>query len=57
MERGKGHNAAVRGLAFKLIRILFRCWKDRLAYDETRYPATLAKRNSPLAAVAAAPIL
>jgi transposase len=50
-ERGKGHHAAVRGLAFKWIRIVFRCWKDRVAYDESRYLMTLAKRNSPLAAV------
>ena len=33
-ERGKGHHAAVRGLAFKWIRIVFRCSKDRVAYDE-----------------------
>ena len=50
-ERGKGHHAAVRGLAFKWIRIVFRCWKDRAAYDESRYLMTLAKRNSPLTAV------
>jgi transposase len=49
--RGKGHHAAVRGLAFKWIRIVFRCWKDRAVYDESRYLMTLAKRNSPLAAV------
>jgi transposase len=51
-ERGKAHHAAVRGLAFKWIRIVFRCWKDGVAYDESRYLAALAKRNSPLAAVA-----
>ena len=50
-ERGKGHHAAVRGLAFKWIRIVFRCWKDRAVYDESRYLTTLAKRNSPLTAV------
>src|SRR5579864_3371857 len=38
-KRGKGHHAAVRGLAFKWIRIVFRCWKDRMAYDESRYLA------------------
>jgi transposase len=27
--RGKGHHAAVRALAYKWIRILFRCWKTR----------------------------
>jgi transposase len=50
-KRGKGHHAAVRGLAFKWIRIVFRCWKDRAVYDESRYLTTLAKRNSPLTAV------
>lgn len=50
-KRGKGHHAAVRGLAFKWIRIVFRCWKDRAVYDESRYLMTLAKRDSPLAAI------
>jgi transposase len=50
-SRGKGHHAAVRALAFKWIRILFRCWKDRVAYDEVKYLAALARRGSPLAAV------
>jgi len=48
-SRGKGHHAAVRALAFKWIGILFRCWKDRIAYDENKYLATLARRGSPLA--------
>jgi hypothetical protein len=38
-NRGKGHHAAVRALVFKGIRILFRCWKDRVAYDENKYLA------------------
>ena len=50
LRRGKKHHAAVRALAFKWIRILFRCWKDRVAYDERIYLAALAKRNSPLLA-------
>jgi transposase len=50
-ERGKGHHAAVRGLAFKWIRIVFRCWKDEVVYDENKYLAALAKRHSPLAPV------
>jgi transposase len=37
IDRGKRHHAAVRALAFKWIRILFRCWKDRTSYDEARY--------------------
>jgi hypothetical protein len=48
-QRGQGHHAAVRSLAFKWIRILFRCWKDRVVYDEGLYTAKLARRGSPLA--------
>lgn len=48
-ERGKGHHAAVRSLAFKWIRILWRCWQDRSPYDETAYIQTLRRRGSPLA--------
>ncbi len=35
--RGATHQAALRALAFKWARILFRCWKDRTTYDESRY--------------------
>jgi transposase len=45
---GKGHHAAVRALAFKWIRVLFRCWKTRTPYSEERYLAMLQKRNAPL---------
>lgn len=48
-ERGKGHHAAVRSLAFKWIRILFRCWMDRAPYDEQLYLHALRRRGSPLA--------
>jgi len=44
---GKTHQAAVRALAFKWIRILFRCWKDRTPYDEARYIRCLQIRQSP----------
>src|SRR3979411_1410496 len=50
-QRGKDHHAAVRALAFKWIRILFRCWQDRVAYDENKYLAALARRGSPLSSV------
>jgi Transposase IS116/IS110/IS902 family len=50
--RGSDHHAAVRALAFKWIRILFRCWRDRVAYDENKYLAALAKRGSPLGKLA-----
>ena len=52
-SRGKGHHAAVRALAFKWIRVVFRCWKDGVAYDESRYLASLARRGSPLSAIVA----
>jgi transposase len=45
---GQAHHTAVRALAFKWIRILFRCWQDRLPYDESRYLQTLQKRGAPL---------
>jgi transposase len=52
-KRGKGHHAAVRALAFKWIRVVFRCWKDGVAYDENKYLVALAQRGSPLSAVLA----
>lgn len=47
-QRSKGmrHHAAVRALALKWIRILFRCWKDRIPYDEARYLRTLQVRRT-----------
>ena len=48
--RGKSHHCAVRALAFKWIRILFRCWPERTPYDEARYLQALASRGSPLVA-------
>ena len=40
-DRGSDHHAVVRALAFKWIRIVFRCWKYRVAYDESKYLAAL----------------
>jgi transposase len=48
-KRGAGHHAAVRALAFKWIRIAFRCWRDRVPYDNNRYLDSLRQRGSPLA--------
>ena len=45
---GKSHHADGRALAYKWIRVLFRCWKDGRPYDEPTYLQALAKRNSPL---------
>ena len=47
--QGMKHNAAVRALAFKWIRILYRLWKDRQPYSEERYIQSLIRANSPIA--------
>ncbi len=49
-SRGKPHQAAVRSLAFKWIRIIYRCWKDRTRYDELAYCGQLMIRQSPVVA-------
>jgi len=49
-DRKKEHQAAVRSLAFKWIRIIFRCWKDGKPYDEEIYMQSLRRRGSLLAA-------
>ncbi len=46
--KGNSHQSSVRSLAFKWIRILFRCWKSRTLYDESKYLKALRNRNSPL---------
>jgi transposase len=46
--KGKSHQAAVRDLAFKWIRIIYRCWKTRTAYDEVKYLEGLRKKGSSL---------
>lgn len=46
-ERGHKRHAAIRSLAFKWIRILYRCWKDATPYDEARYLEALRRRRSP----------
>ena len=48
MEKGKPHNTAIRSLAFKWIRIAFKCWKTRTKYDESKYLEALKHRGSPL---------
>lgn len=46
--KGKPHNSIIRALAFKWIRIVFRCWKTNTPYDESTYLAALKRRDSPL---------
>jgi transposase len=53
--KGASHNATIRALAFKWIRVLFRCWVDRVPYNESRYLDALQKRQSPLLKFAAHP--
>jgi transposase len=45
---GRKHQAAIRELAFKWIRIILRCWKNRTTYDESVYIASLIQRQSPV---------
>src|SRR5713101_1046635 len=47
-DNGKAHQAAVRALAFKWIRILYRCWQERTPYDESAYLQALNQRGSSL---------
>ena len=47
-DKGKAHQAAVRALAFKWIRILYRCWQERTPYDESVYLQALHRRGSSL---------
>jgi transposase len=43
--KGKPGNTVVRALAYKWIRILFRCWKDRTPYCESTYLQGLERRQ------------
>jgi len=49
--KGASYQAAVRSLAFKWIRILYRCWVTRTPYDEAKYLKALKERGSPLLSV------
>ena len=46
--KGKPHNTIIRSLAFKWIRILFRCWKTHTPYDESTYLTALKSKGSSL---------
>jgi len=48
-DKNKGHHTAVRALAFKWMRILFACWKNRKPYDDALYTGALKKRGSAFA--------
>ena len=53
-NRGNGHHAAVRSLAYRWIRIIYRCWQMRVPYCEETYCRALVRRQSPLARVLSA---
>jgi transposase len=53
-QRGNGHHAAVRSLAYRWIRIIYRCWQTRVPYCEETYCRALQRRQSPLARVLSA---
>lgn len=48
--KGSSHQSAVRALAYKWVRILYKCWKDKIPYDESKYLKALKERNSSLLA-------
>jgi transposase len=52
--KGKSHHMAIRVVAFKWMRILFRCWKNREPYRENLYLTSLAKRSLPFPRLVAA---
>lgn len=46
--KGKTHNVAIRALAFKWQRIIFKMWKSKTTYSETRYLKALNASGSHL---------
>lgn len=57
IENGRSHHTALRSLAFKWMRIMFRCWKEGRPYDEVQYLKALQKRGSGLLKRIAQPTL
>jgi transposase len=47
-DKGASHQAAVRALAFKWIRILVRCWQNRTRYEEAICLNASKRRGAPL---------
>ena len=52
-KRGHAHHEAIRTLAYRWIRVLYACWKNRTPYDEHKYLQQLARRGSPFGATSA----
>jgi transposase len=53
--KGQGFHAIIRALAYKWIRLLWKCWHDGTAYHEERYLETLRQKGSPLVLKTPAP--
>ena len=49
IQKGKTHAVILRALAFKWIRILWKCWQTGIAYNEETYLRQLRHRHSPYA--------
>jgi transposase len=49
--KGSPHHTAVRALAYKWQRIIWKCWQSRTLYQEPIYEAALKKNGSPLVAL------
>jgi hypothetical protein len=50
-SKGKPHHTAVRALAFKWQRIIWRCWQSRTPYKDQVYEAALRRNGSQLVAL------
>jgi len=49
--KGRPHQTAVRALAYKWQRVIFRCWQNRSVDREETDEAALRKSGSPLVAL------
>ena len=47
VKKGKTHAVIIRALAFRWIRVLWKCWQERTPYNEERYLQQLIRRKSP----------
>ena len=50
-QKGCGHHIAVRALAYKWQRIIWKCWSTRRPYKEEIYEAALRTNGSPIVAL------
>ena len=50
-RKGSSHHTAVRALAYKWQRVIWRCWQDHTPYNEEIYEAALLRNGSDLIAL------